>query len=193
MRGRLDWSYITSMTVSNLEVVFTISVDLLTNLIFHNMHLSRFYLLHWQSVMHDCYIKALCTSMTWYDLDLILTCLDEDHELQVERLTLFAGLPGFRNSKVIKDPLLYFTFGRQGELLNALMGLSDCTSSFSSDLLPESVKDRRAVICGKSDRSSGYFSSNPAGCQQNHIRGHVWCSERLGIWDNDEDYEIPII
>jgi hypothetical protein len=69
--------------------------------------------------------------------------LDEDHELE----HFFSGLPGFRSSKVVKDPLLDLTSEQQGKLLNTLIGLSDRTSS--SDLLPEQVKSRRSVICAK--------------------------------------------
>jgi hypothetical protein len=69
--------------------------------------------------------------------------LDEDHELE----RFFAGLPGFRGSKMVKDPLLDLNWEQQGKILNALIGLSDRTSS--SDLLPELVKNRRTVICRK--------------------------------------------
>ena len=70
-------------------------------------------------------------------------CLDEDHELE----RFFAGLPGFRGSKMVKDPLPDLTPEQQEKLLDTLIGLSDRTSS--SDLLPEQVKVRRTVICGK--------------------------------------------
>jgi hypothetical protein len=69
--------------------------------------------------------------------------LDEDHELE----RFFAGLPGFRGSKMVKDPLPDLNSEQQGKILNALIGLSDRTSS--SDLLPELVKSRRTVICRK--------------------------------------------
>jgi hypothetical protein len=69
--------------------------------------------------------------------------LDEDHELE----RFFSGLPGFRSSKMVKDPLPDLTSEQQGKLLNALIGLLDRTSS--SDLLPESIKIRRTVICQK--------------------------------------------
>ena len=77
-------------------------------------------------------------------------CLDEDHELE----RFFAGLPGFRGSKMVKDPLPDLTSDQQEKLLNALIGLSDRTSS--SDLLPEPIKIRRTVICQKAlgDRKS---------------------------------------
>ena len=67
-------------------------------------------------------------------------CLDEDHELE----RFFAGLPGFRGSKMVKDPLPDLTPGQQQKLLQALIGLLDRTSS--SDLLPEPVRIRRIAI-----------------------------------------------
>ena len=70
-------------------------------------------------------------------------CLDEDHELE----RFFAGLPGFRGSKMVNDPLPDLTTEQQEKLLQALIGLSVRTSS--SDLLQEQVKIRRTVICQK--------------------------------------------
>ena len=70
-------------------------------------------------------------------------CLDEDHELE----RFFAGLPGFRGSKMVRDPIPDLTEEQQEKLLNALIGFSDRTSS--SDLLPEPIKIRRTVICEK--------------------------------------------
>ena len=69
--------------------------------------------------------------------------LDEDHELE----RFFSGLPGFRNSKVVDDPLPRLNFGQADRLSTALIRLFDRT--FSSDLLPEPVKRRRALICAK--------------------------------------------
>ena len=68
-------------------------------------------------------------------------CLDEDHELD----RFFSGLPGFRSSKVVKDPLPSLTDEEKWKLSEALRGLLDRT--FSSDLLLTPVKDRRAMIC----------------------------------------------
>ena len=70
----------------------------------------------------------------------MFNCLDEDHELE----RFFAGLPGFRGSKMVQDPLPDLTSEQQEKLLNALIGLSDRTSS--SDLLPEAIKIQRTVI-----------------------------------------------
>jgi len=62
--------------------------------------------------------------------------LDEDHELE----RFFSGLPGFRISKVVGDPLPGLTWEQKGRLCQAVIGLFDRT--FSSNLLPESVKSR---------------------------------------------------
>jgi hypothetical protein len=70
-------------------------------------------------------------------------CLDEDHELE----HFFSGLPGFRSSYVVKDPLPSLTEEEKWKLYEALRGLLDRT--FSSDLLPPAVKNRRAMICAK--------------------------------------------
>jgi hypothetical protein len=69
--------------------------------------------------------------------------LDEDHELE----RFFSGLPGFRSSKMVKDPLPDLTSEQQEKILKASIGLLDRTSL--SDLLPEPLKIRRAVICLK--------------------------------------------
>ena len=70
--------------------------------------------------------------------------LDEDHELE----RFFSGLPGFRNSKVVDDPLPSLTSEQKKKLSTALVGLFDRT--FLSDLVPEPVKYRRAIVCVKS-------------------------------------------
>ena len=70
-------------------------------------------------------------------------CLDEDHELE----HFFAGLPGFRSSRVVKDPLPNLTQGETHRIFTTLIGLLDRT--FSSDLLPKLDKNRRAIICAK--------------------------------------------
>jgi hypothetical protein len=69
--------------------------------------------------------------------------LDEDHELE----RFFSGLPGFRNSKKVEDPLPHLAPEEEEKLVNAWIGLSDRT--FSSDLLPEPVRRRRNVVCVK--------------------------------------------
>ena len=116
-------------------------------------------------------------------------CLDEDHELE----HFFSGLPGFRSSKVVKDPLPDLTWAQQERLLQALIGLSDRTSS--SDLLPELVKIWRTVICqnaiGPADipqaikRAFHRFTSEDQ-------YGPVQSAEIAGLvkrWDNGEDEE----
>ena len=69
--------------------------------------------------------------------------LDEDRELE----RFFSGLPDFRGSKVLRDPLLGLAEGRKEGIFRALTGLLDRT--FSSNLLPEPIKTRRAIICTK--------------------------------------------
>ncbi|KAH9055306.1 hypothetical protein EDB87DRAFT_1763480 [Lactarius vividus] len=69
--------------------------------------------------------------------------LDEDHEME----RFFAGLPGFCNSKMVKNPLLSLSFEQVWKLSAGLKGLLDRT--FASDLLPAPVKQRRALICAK--------------------------------------------
>ena len=68
-------------------------------------------------------------------------CLDEDHELE----RFFYYLPSFRNSKVVKDPFSALSKEGKQRLFTAMTGLLDRT--FSSDLLSEAVKKRRAIIC----------------------------------------------
>ncbi|KAH9056909.1 hypothetical protein EDB87DRAFT_1157591 [Lactarius vividus] len=82
--------------------------------------------------------------------------LDEDHELE----RFFSGLPGFRSSTVVGDPFPGLTEEQKWKLIWAVIGLLDRT--FSSDLLPEQVKRRRAVVCAKTinpaDISRSLFS-----------------------------------
>ncbi|KAN0140518.1 hypothetical protein V8E53_001727 [Lactarius tabidus] len=70
-------------------------------------------------------------------------CLDEDHELE----SFFSGLPGFRSSSLVCDPLRSLTEEEKWKLSEGLRGLLDRT--FLSDLLPPPVKNRRAMICAK--------------------------------------------
>ena len=70
-------------------------------------------------------------------------CLDEDHELEL----FFSGLPGFRSSKVVNDPLPSLAEEGKQRLFEALIGLLDRT--FLSDLLPRSDQNRWATICAK--------------------------------------------
>ena len=69
--------------------------------------------------------------------------LDEDHELE----RFFSGLPSFRSSKVVRDPLPSLTWMQKWQLGVALIGLLNRT--FSSDFLPAPVKKRRAILCAK--------------------------------------------
>ncbi|KAN0135091.1 hypothetical protein V8E53_006982, partial [Lactarius tabidus] len=69
--------------------------------------------------------------------------LDEDHEIEA----FFSGLPSFRRSTVVMDPLPRLTKEEKWKLHTALHGLLERT--FSSDLLPAPAKYRRAMICAK--------------------------------------------
>jgi hypothetical protein len=69
--------------------------------------------------------------------------LDEDDELE----RFFSGLPGFHNSKVLKKPLVSLDDQQKLRILEAVIRLLDRT--FSSNLLPDQVKCRRADICAK--------------------------------------------
>jgi hypothetical protein len=75
--------------------------------------------------------------------------LDEDHELE----RFFAGLPGFRSSKVVNDPLPMLTKRQNLDLSTALIGLLDRT--FSSELLPQSIKNRRAIVFANAHDPAG--------------------------------------
>ncbi|KAF8261672.1 hypothetical protein EI94DRAFT_1745461 [Lactarius quietus] len=119
--------------------------------------------------------------------------LDEDHELE----RFFSGLPGFRSSKMVRDPLPDLTWAQEGKLLNALIELAD--RSASSDLLPEPVKIRRTVICAKAiDRVHA-----PQAIRQVLRRivskdqhGLVLSSEIARLvrgWDNGDDEETTTI
>jgi len=72
-----------------------------------------------------------------------LDSLDEDHELE----RFFSSLPGFCSSEVVADPLPHLHDDQRNKLSEALFGFFHRTSS--SDLLSESVKSRRAIICAR--------------------------------------------
>ena len=67
--------------------------------------------------------------------------LDEDHELD----RFFSGMPGFHNSRVLKQPLHDLDNQQKLNLLEAMIRLLDRT--FSSNLLSNQVRRRRADIC----------------------------------------------
>ena len=125
----------------------------------------------------------------------VFDCLDEDHELE----SFFAGLPGFRGSRMVKDPLPDLILEQQEKLLDALIGLLDRT--YSSDLLAEQAKIRRTTICRKAIGSADIPSAT---WQRQALRritsedqyGPVQSAEvacLLRSWDNGEDEEITMI
>lgn len=67
--------------------------------------------------------------------------LDEDHELEY----FFAAIPGFCNSKVVADPLGGFIKPNDKKLSAAVIEFMERT--LSSNLISESVKQRRIIIC----------------------------------------------
>jgi hypothetical protein len=67
--------------------------------------------------------------------------LDEDHELE----RFFSGLPGFHNSNVLKQPLHSLDDLEKLSILEAVIRLWD--RAFSSNLLSDREKSRRAEIC----------------------------------------------
>jgi hypothetical protein len=119
--------------------------------------------------------------------------LDEDHELE----RFFAGLPGFRSSKMVKDPLPDLRPEEQVKLLNAWIGLLDRTSS--SDLLQELVKNRRTVICRKAIGPADIPDAIWRVLDRivfHHQYGPVQSAEIARLvrgWDNGEDYETMIV
>ncbi len=68
---------------------------------------------------------------------------DQDHELE----KLFAIIPGFCNSRVFNDLLADFKASIGEKVADAVVGLMDRT--LSSDLLPQSTKQSRVVICNR--------------------------------------------
>jgi hypothetical protein len=90
----------------------------------------------------------LCAFMAPSEIDTrafmwTFNCLGEDHELE----RFFAGLPGFRGSKVVKDPLPDLTSRTTGEAFESIDRIVG--PHFLLRLLPEPVKIRRTVICEK--------------------------------------------
>jgi hypothetical protein len=119
-------------------------------------------------------------------------CLDEDHELE----HFFAGLPGFRTSNVVKDPFPSLAQDETHRIFTALIGLLDRT--FSSDLLPQPDKHRRAMICSKAvDPAEVPYAywwildrvvfEDPYGPLQSPELVHV-----VRGWDDGKDEETPL-
>ncbi len=68
---------------------------------------------------------------------------DQDHKLE----QLFASIPGFCNSRVFNDLLAASKVSIGEEMADALIGLMSRT--LSSDLLPQSTKQSRIMICDR--------------------------------------------
>ncbi len=68
---------------------------------------------------------------------------DEDHELE----RFFANIPDFCSSQVLEDPLAAFKTSNGEKMADAVVGLMDRT--LLSDLLPQSTKQRRIMICNR--------------------------------------------
>ncbi len=80
----------------------------------------------------------------YYDaLSWMFESLDEDIELE----RFFEGVPGLCKSKAVEKPVEDFIRPNDRKLSSALTGLMDRT--LSSDILPESVKQKRITICIK--------------------------------------------
>jgi hypothetical protein len=119
--------------------------------------------------------------------------LDEDHELE----RFFFGLPGFRRSKMVNDPLPNLTWEQQEKVLVALVALSDRTSS--SDLLPGHIKIRRTVICRKAIGPADIPHSIQRVVNKILYQGHDGPAQSVAIahlvkgWDNGKGEETTII
>ena len=122
--------------------------------------------------------------------------VDEDHELE----QFLEGIPGLCSSKVVVNP--QHSLAKLGEwsLSSALMGFSDRT--LSSNLVPESVKIQRLVICLNAANAAGFpdavqdilrdilrdtLSGRCRGVLESVEMGHL-----LGRWRNSSDKKSAI-
>jgi len=105
----------------------------------------HYHKLFWQGLRKTAIQTALSSpsEIDTYAFMWTLDSLDEDHELE----RFFSGLPGFRSSKFVNGHLASLTEEGKKKLSEALIGFLDRT--VSSDLLPEPIKSRRAIICAK--------------------------------------------
>ena len=126
---------------------FTPFVHLLGGLVYYRFRLlkERYRKLLEQGMQKTAEETALNSSSEIGARAFMWTFASLDEDLDLERF--FSGLPGFRTSKVVDDPLLILTSEQKKKLSTTLVGLLDRT--FSSDLVPEPVKIRRATICVK--------------------------------------------
>ena len=107
--------------------------------------------------------------------------LDEDHELE----QFFSGIPGFCSSKVVHDPQSSLKGLRSWNVVDVLKAFLERT--WSSNLVSETVKIRRLVICIRAVDAArlsrapyeihhGFFKDRPALFQSVDL-GH---SDKLG-------------
>jgi hypothetical protein len=89
-------------------------------------------------------------------------CLDEDHELE----RFFSGIPDFRHSEIVDDPLPILTADEKKKLFDKLIKFLELT--FSSDLLTDQVKNRRAIMCAKAIDLAGDFARDDFSCTLFH-------------------------
>lgn len=82
-----------------------------------------------------------------------LDCSDEDQEL----LRFFEGIPGFCNSKVLKDPIGTCIQPNMERLTEALIGLVHRT--ITSNLVSPKMKSRRLVICREAMKAASLRTS----------------------------------
>lgn len=79
-----------------------------------------------------------CRALMW-----TLSRIDEDYELEI----FFSDLPGFYNSKALREPCQHLTDKHKHQLVTRMIGFLDRT--ISSDVIPDYVKNRRFDICVK--------------------------------------------
>ena len=117
----------------------------------------------------------------------ILLVVDSDDELE----RFFDGIPGFCNSELVKRPLHPWTTTK---LQQAMDGFLDRT--FSSHLVPESVRNDRLISClnaGHSALEPQEFSAmlgNFFNGRRNEALKSIEIGHSLSCWGNSNDYLI---
>jgi len=118
--------------------------------------------------------------------------LDEDHELE----QFFAGIPGFCSSKVVDNPQSSLDSLRSQSVASALKGFLEQT--WSSNLVSETIKIRRLVICVRAIDAAylsiaaceilgNFFAHRPALLRSVEL-GHCLIS-----WGNNDDRETTLL